>query len=318
MTKSGGIEEYKTLVDTFQKSGGDAEAFKNSDVNYLVISGNKILSKNITSGVRVDAVQLDDGVEIYLRVEDGVILKHPVHMCFGIVHKTGKQKIVSHYFIGKGCSISFLAHCIFPVAEDIVHSMDAQINIGSGSEVRYNEVHFHGPEGGIKVIPRATIWIDEGGKYFSEFKLVEGAVGNFDLDYTVYAGAQSVTELIAKLFGKKKDSIKIKESIYLTGKGARGLARTRIVNTEYSKSEVLGEVIGNGESSRGHIDCTEIIEGPNAQASAIPLLRVTNSTSKVTHEAAIGSVDKNQVETLMARGLSENDAIDVIVKGLLK
>ena len=37
----------------------------------------------------------------------------------------------------------------------------------------------------------------------------------------------------------------------------------------------------------------------------------------VTHEAAIGSVDSKQLQTLMARGLSEDEAVDLIIQGLL-
>ncbi|MBI5633836.1 MAG: SufD family Fe-S cluster assembly protein [Nitrospirae bacterium] len=39
---------------------------------------------------------------------------------------------------------------------------------------------------------------------------------------------------------------------------------------------------------------------------------------KITHEAAISSVDKRQMETLVARGLTPEEAVDVIVKGTLK
>ena len=44
----------------------------------------------------------------------------------------------------------------------------------------------------------------------------------------------------------------------------------------------------------------------------------TNEFGKVTHEAAIGRVDNKQVQTLMARGLEEERAIDLIVGGMLK
>jgi hypothetical protein len=37
----------------------------------------------------------------------------------------------------------------------------------------------------------------------------------------------------------------------------------------------------------------------------------------VTHEAAIGSVDSTQLQTLMAHGLDEEEASDVIIQGLL-
>jgi len=39
--------------------------------------------------------------------------------------------------------------------------------------------------------------------------------------------------------------------------------------------------------------------------------------AKVTHGAAIGRVDQRQLETLMARGLSPKEAVDVIVRGIL-
>jgi Fe-S cluster assembly scaffold protein SufB len=51
---------------------------------------------------------------------------------------------------------------------------------------------------------------------------------------------------------------------------------------------------------------------------AIPIVSVTDDRAKVTHEAAIGSIDRRQVETLMARGLDESEAVDVIVSGILR
>jgi Fe-S cluster assembly scaffold protein SufB len=53
-------------------------------------------------------------------------------------------------------------------------------------------------------------------------------------------------------------------------------------------------------------------------ASAVPLARVVHPLAKVTHEAAIGTVDRKQLETLMARGLTPDEAVDMIVKGVLR
>jgi Fe-S cluster assembly ATP-binding protein len=44
---------------------------------------------------------------------------------------------------------------------------------------------------------------------------------------------------------------------------------------------------------------------------------VFDGESLVTHEAAIGRVDARQLETLMTRGLSPDEAADVIVRGML-
>jgi Fe-S cluster assembly scaffold protein SufB len=67
----------------------------------------------------------------------------------------------------------------------------------------------------------------------------------------------------------------------------------------------------------GHIDCAEIIEG-NATVESIPIVIVRDKKARITHEAAIGSVDKKQLETLMAKGLNEDEAIEIIVKGMFK
>ncbi|MCK4590175.1 MAG: SufD family Fe-S cluster assembly protein, partial [Candidatus Latescibacteria bacterium] len=125
-------------------------------------------------------------------------------------------------------------------------------------------------------------------------------------------------DLEAKVYGKKEDKIRLKESIYLNGAWSRGLVKSRIVVSERAQSEVLGEIIGNGPHTRGHVDCLEIVQGNEAQAKAVPLLQVVDETAKLTHEAAIGSVDKKQVQTLMARGLTETEAVETVVRGLLK
>jgi len=61
-----------------------------------------------------------------------------------------------------------------------------------------------------------------------------------------------------------------------------------------------------------------VIRGKDVVVKAVPVVVVNDETAKVTHEAAIGSIDKKQLETLMARGLSEDEAVDVIVQGMLR
>ncbi len=51
---------------------------------------------------------------------------------------------------------------------------------------------------------------------------------------------------------------------------------------------------------------------------SFPIVEVSNAQAHVTHEAAIGSVDNKQLETLLTRGLSEDQAVDLIIQGLLQ
>ena len=66
-------------------------------------------------------------------------------------------------------------------------------------------------------------------------------------------------------------------------------------------------------------DIAEWIAGRMALAGAKGIVvGLSDERAKLTHEAAIGSMDKKQVETLMTRGLTEEEAVDVVVKGMLR
>jgi len=309
---------FEALVQSFGAAGGDVGVLLDPATAKLVVHHNRILRSHSIPGVRIEGEETPTGARARIVVEPGTQVARPVHLCFGVLPREGLQEIVSEFEIGAGAKVRFLAHCSFPAAERVKHVMDAKIRVGEGAEMEYAEVHYHGPFGGVEVLPVAKIEVGPRGVYRSTFKLTEGLVGQARLDYEASLEEAAVCELEARLYGKRHDSIFVKESIFLNGRGARGLAKTRIVAADECTSEVVGEIVGNAPEARGHVDCVEILRGPRARASAVPRLIVLHDRAKLTHEAAIGSVDKKQVETLMARGLDEEQAVDVVVKGMLR
>ena len=217
----------------------------------------------------------------------------------------------------KGSAAHFITHCLFPRAEQVQHLMAAEVEIGEGAELRYSETHLHGPHGGVEVIPRTVARVGRNGRYQSEFTLTAGRVVKLEIDTAVTAEEGSVTELTARVFGHGSDTVHIRESIALNGENARGLIKSRIALEDEASAEVTGITEGNAPGARGHVDCMELVKD-RATARAIPIVNVTDPQAKVTHEAAIGSVDQRQLETLMAHGLTPEEAVDVIVRGVLR
>jgi len=311
------MSELDALMKAFGESGGDSGILADKEIAHFVVSGHKILSMQSVEGLEVKAKETLTGISASIRVREGIKVKNPIHLCFGILHKKGNQKIKMDVKLEKNASANFIAHCIFPKAEKIRHIMDAVVDIGEDAEMRYSETHYHGLYGGIEVIPKAIVKIAKNGRYFTDFTLITGRVGKLGIDYSVEAEENAVTELTAKVFGHADDDIKIKEAVLLQGDNARGLIKTRVAIEDEAKAEITGITEGNAAGARGHVDCMEIVKD-KAVAKAIPIVSVTNPLAKVTHEAAIGSVDKKQLETLMAHGLRPEEAVDVIVKGILR
>jgi uncharacterized protein len=308
--------EVEDIDAAYLAAGGDAAVLHNHELASLVISGNKVLDANGTEGIVLKTHETEHGVDVKMTIKKGYKIPLPVHLCFGLIPKDGLQEINMDFVAEDDSAVELIAHCTFPNAVKIIHKMDAQMFIGKNASLKYTETHFHGPHGGIQVIPRAHIKIEEGGSYCTNFSLVSGRVGYLEFDYSVDAEKDSICEMVTKVYGKKDDRIKIIEKVSLNGENARSLIKSRLAINDNAESEFRGVTEGRAPKARGHVDCMEVIQG-NAKAEAIPIVRVDNPLAKVTHEAAIGCVDKKEVETLMARGLEEDDAIDIIVRGML-
>jgi len=311
------MNELETLLATLEKSGGDRALLADRQVAHLVVAGHSILSSRTVAGLEVDAEETVDGIRARVIVREGVRITQPVHLCFGIVHRQQTQRIAMDVRVQSGASARFLAHCLFPEAREVRHLMEASVSIGEGAELRYTEAHLHGPYGSIEVVPQAAVKVGKDGRYCADFSLLSGRVGRLAIDYTVEAQAGSVTELTARVHGRGSDRIDIREKVILAGAGARGLIKTRIVLQDDAAAEVTGITEGNAAGARGHVDCLELVKD-RATARAVTIVTVSHPLAKVTHEAAIGSVDQRQLETLMAHGLTPEEAVDVIVRGVLK
>lgn len=301
------------ILEAYRSIG--ISVLERKDVAYLIADGNRIIKANEVKGIIMERKETKEGIEMKLTIGEGIKLKEPIHLCFGVSKEKAKQRIDAEIVAEKDSSVHLLAHCLFPNAKKVEHLMDGKVYVKEGAELNYEEVHWHGEEGGAIVVPKMRVV--NHGSFRSVFSLLIGRVGKLDVDYLVEGKEKSVTEIFTKVYGKGNDEIRIRESVRLDGKHARSVIKSRIAVKDNARSEVVNVTEGNAPYVRGHVDCTEVVQG-NAVAKAIPIVRVNDERAKVTHEAAIGSVDRKQLETLMTRGLKEEEAIDVIIKGMLR
>lgn len=310
------MPELKPLIDVFHAIGEDPMAVLGPGTAHVVAYGHELVSMQSVEGVAVDAQAESDALSATIRVAAGTRPTQPLHLCFGLFQPAGIQNVKLDLELEPGAVLTLWSHCLFTAPLKARHAMEANIRIGAGATLRYQEVHYHGPSGGIEVIPRASVSLARQARFLADFSLIQGRVGRLDIDYTVTVGEEAVAELTSKVYGFGSDSIRIREQLNLDGAGARGLIKSRLAVRDDAMAEVSGATYGNAAGARGHVDCMEIVRD-RAVASAIPEVKVTHPLAKVTHEAAIGSVDNRQLETLMARGIDPDGAVDIIVRGML-
>jgi Fe-S cluster assembly scaffold protein SufB len=317
MNGSPGVENKDSLLkELFEASGIHAAIHKDPEVAHLVVYHNRVVGLKSLPGLEVKPKEKEDGVYIDFIVQAGTVIAKPVYLCFGMMNETGQQNIVMDMVVGKDARINIFAHCTFPNSINIIHRMDAKICLEQGARYSYFERHIHGEEGGISVYPRARITLKEDSRFSTEFELLKGRVGLIEIDYESTCQARSILEMTARISGRGSDEIKINETAHLEGEKARGVLTTKIAVRDSAKALVYNTLTASAPYARGHVDCKEIVQN-QAYARAVPVIQVNDPRAQITHEAAIGSVDSKQLQTLMSRGLSEEEGVELIIKGLL-
>ena len=308
--------EIDRVAVALREMGADSAVLASSEIAHLVATGGNLISLREIPGVSVQAKGGPEGISIRLNIEREKRITNPIHLCIGVLEKSGTQRIKIDARVEERSAATLIAHCFFPSAVNVEHTMDAVVDLAPEAELHYLEGHYHGPWGGLVVLPQAQVRVGPRARYFSDFSLITGRVGKLGIKYRVEAHEDAIAELSSRVFGHATDEINIEEEVVLAGKSSRGLVKIRVALEGQATANVTGMTAGNAEGARGHVDCLEIVKD-HAVARAVPIVSVTHPLAKVTHEAAIGSIDKKQLETLMAHGVTPERAVDMVIKGIL-
>jgi len=309
----------KQFINSAQKCGYDIRLMKNSSLPHLYVETNKILSSQKTPGLIMETKELKNGVAIKMIVKKGVEIKKPIFLCFGILKEQGQQIILVETILQEKAKAEIFAHCTFPSAKKVLHQMKAKIKLEKNSQLTYREKHYHGENFGTKVLPNFTVLLAENAVLNNEFVLKQGSIGELKIKIEAELEKNAFCDLTTKVIGKgMKDNLEIYDKIILAGENSRSLIKIRAAAVNGGKIFGQGETIALAKGNRGHIDCQEIVIGKNSLARAVPIVYVKHPQARVTHEASVGKINQKELETLMTRGLSEKQATDLIIRGVIQ
>ncbi len=104
------------------------------------------------------------------------------------------------------------------------------------------------------------------------------------------------------------------------GKNTRSTIISKGISTDRSKNAYRGQVkiLPSATGSRNYSQCDSMLVGDKCSAHTIPYIEVKNSSSVVEHEASTSRISEDQLFYLQSRGLSQEDAISLLVNGFCK
>lgn len=104
------------------------------------------------------------------------------------------------------------------------------------------------------------------------------------------------------------------------GKNTRSTIVSKGIAADQSHNSYRGlvQVLGRAEGARNYTQCDSMLVGAECSANTFPYIEVGNSSSQVEHEASTSKMNEEQLFYFQSRGLSQEDAINMIVNGFCK
>jgi Fe-S cluster assembly protein SufB len=104
------------------------------------------------------------------------------------------------------------------------------------------------------------------------------------------------------------------------GKNTRSTVVSKGISAGFSNNSYRGliKVTKKAKNSRNFTQCDSLLLGDKCGANTFPYIEVGNPSSKVEHEATTSKIADDQLFYLRQRGLSQEDAVNMIVNGYCK
>ncbi len=104
------------------------------------------------------------------------------------------------------------------------------------------------------------------------------------------------------------------------GKNTRSTIISKGISAGHANNSYRGlvKIMPKAENSRNYTQCDSMLIGSNAGANTFPYIEVMNNTSQVEHEASTSRISEEQLFYLMQRGISQEDAVSLIINGFCK
>jgi Fe-S cluster assembly scaffold protein SufB len=261
-------------------------------------------------------VELNQGNGYFIRSLPGSKTLYPVQACLYLAKAKLAQNVHNIIIAEENSELHIITGCTAGTGnEPGLHLGVSEFYVKKGARVSFTMIHNWTPE--IAVRPRTGVIVEEGGIFLSNYVIMK-PVNSLQTNPIAYCnGDNSVARFNSIVVATPNSNIDMGSRVILNGKGARTEIISRAITTG-GTMVARGYIEGNAPDVKGHLECRGLIMKEKGIIHAIPELKGSLAGIDLSHEAAVGKIAEEEVEYLMIRGLTRDEATATIVRGFLR
>ncbi len=226
----------------------------------------------------------------------------------------------------KGAYVSYLEGCTAPKREEHqLHAAVVEIIAHENAEVKYSTVQnwFPGDKDGNGGIYNFVTkrGLCEGARSKISWTQVEtGSAITWKYPGVVLKGDDSIGEFYSVALARDYQQIDSGSKMIHIGKNTKSTIISKGISLGHAQNAYRGlvKILPKADGARNFSQCDSLLIGSDCGAHTFPYLMVQNPSAQVEHEATTAKIGEDQIFYCMQRGLSEEDAVSLIVNGFCK
>jgi len=251
----------------------------------------------------------EEGYMIWIKKQ----VKHPLSTCIAISSFGIHQRLNNLVIVESGIEAELYSICnaVKPVLCGI-HEGHTKIILKENSSLKIRHFHKWGQSDDVKVT--SEVVLEKGATFFSFYKCIS-PLKKLRVESSAILSSNASANFEVSILAKNEEA-ELFESMILDGDNSNGVIKLKMISDSNASITSRSKIIANG-AGRGHIDCTGLLLSDNSVISSIPEIYTKNKGAILTHEASIGKISEEEINYLRSRGLTEEEAISLIVTGFL-
>lgn len=254
----------------------------------------------------------------FIYVPKGVKIEKPLQSYFRINSERMGQFERTLIIVEEGASIHYIEGCTAPIySTDSLHAATVEIIVKKDAYCRYTTIQNWSNNIYNLVTKRAHVY--ENGL----MEWIDGNMGsaiNMKYPSCILLGNRAKGNTISIAFAGKNQEQDAGAKMIHIAPNTQSTIISKSISRGGGKVNYRGKVYfgKDAKGAKSHVECDTIILDDISFSDTIPINVINNSEGFLEHEATVSKISEDQLFYLMSRGLSLEEATEMIVMGFIE
>ncbi len=253
----------------------------------------------------------------YIYVPKNVKVDLPLQSYFRMNAQRGGQFEHTLIILDEGAELHYIEGCSSPhYSENSIHAGCVELHLLENSKMRYSSIENWSKNVYNLNTKRALVHKN------AKIEWVTGNLGSHTAmvyPSSILIGENARSESLGIAFASKNQTQDIGAKAIHAAPNTSSVIKSKSISKDGGITTYRGlvKIIKNAKNSKSAVKCDALILDKKSSSNTYPTMQMSNKSSEISHEATVGKIGDEEIFYLMSRGLSEEQAIQIIVNGFL-